>query len=73
MACGGRVPYLNSAVAESLYYNWSKDFIEAGKKRLTGDTTRQATSGEVTNLKREARDLNGLKQIRKGSGGAFPC
>ena len=44
-------------IAESLYYNWSKDFMEAGKKRLAGDTTRQATSNEVTGLKREARDL----------------
>ena len=44
-------------IAESLYYNWSKEFLEAGKKRLSGDTARQATSGEVTNLKRETRDL----------------
>ena len=44
-------------IAESLYYNWSKDFMEAGKKRLAGDTARQATSGEVTSLKAEARDL----------------
>ncbi|MBK8841014.1 MAG: IS3 family transposase [Hyphomonadaceae bacterium] len=44
-------------IAESLYYNWSKDFLEAGKKRLSGDTARQATSGEVISLKREARDL----------------
>lgn len=44
-------------IAESLYYNWSKEFLEAGKKRLSGDTQRQATSSEVTGLKREARDL----------------
>ena len=44
-------------IAESLYYNWSKDFMEAGKKRLAGDTSRQATTNEVTGLKREARDL----------------
>jgi len=44
-------------ISESLYYNWSKDFMEAGKKRLAGDIQRQATSGEVSNLKREARDL----------------
>ena len=44
-------------ISESLYYNWSKDFMEAGKKRLAGDTARQATSSEVTSLKREARDL----------------
>ena len=44
-------------IVESLYYNWSKDFMQAGKKRLAGDTTRQATSNEVAGLKREARDL----------------
>ena len=44
-------------IAESLYYIWSKDFLEAGKKRLSGDTARQVTSGEVISLKREARDL----------------
>ena len=44
-------------IAESLYYNWSKEFMEAGKKRLSGDTARQATSSEVTSLKRETRDL----------------
>ena len=44
-------------IAESLYYNWSKEFLEAGKKRLSGDTKRQATSGEVTHLKCETRDL----------------
>jgi len=44
-------------IAESLYYNWSKDFMEAGQKRLSGDTARQATSSEVTDLKCEAHDL----------------
>lgn len=44
-------------IAESPYYNWSKEFMEAGKKRLSGDTQRQATSGEVTKLKHETRDL----------------
>lgn len=34
-------------IAESLYYNWSKEFLEAGKKRLAGDTARAATSDEV--------------------------
>jgi len=47
--------------------------MEAGKKRLAGDTARSATTDEVKDLRREARDLNGLKQIRKGSGGPFPC
>ena len=44
-------------IAESLYYSWSKEFLEAGKRRLAGDTTRAATSGEVTNLRREVRDM----------------
>lgn len=44
-------------IAESLYYTWSKEFLEAGKKRLAGDTARSATSDEVRVLRREARDL----------------
>ena len=37
----------------NLYYRWSKEFLEAGKKRLVGDTTREATSTEVTDLRHE--------------------
>ena len=44
-------------IAESLYYNWSKEFLEAGKKRLAGDTARAATTDEVKVLRREAREL----------------
>lgn len=44
-------------IAESLYYSWSKEFLEAGKKRLAGDTVRAATSDEVKVLRRETRDL----------------
>ena len=44
-------------IAESLYYNWSKEFLEAGKKRLAGDTARAATSDEVKVLRKEAREL----------------
>ena len=44
-------------IAESLYYSWSKEFLEAGKKRLAGDTARQATGNEVKALRAEARDL----------------
>jgi transposase len=44
-------------IAESLYYSWSKEFLEAGKRRLAGDTARAATSGEVTSLRREVRDM----------------
>jgi transposase len=44
-------------IAESLYYNWSKEFLEAGKRRLSGDTARQATSPEVKDLRSEALAL----------------
>ena len=44
-------------IAESLYYSWSKEFLEAGKKRLAGDTARSATSDEVKALRKESRDL----------------
>jgi len=44
-------------IAESLYYSWSKEFLEAGKKRLAGDTARQATSSEVKALRAETHDL----------------
>ncbi len=44
-------------IAQSLYYSWSKEFLEAGKKRLAGDTARQASSPEVKDLRREASDL----------------
>ena len=40
-----------------MYYKWSKEFLEAGKLRLAGDTARTATSNEVKDLRREARDL----------------
>lgn len=44
-------------IAQSQYYSWSKEFMEAGKKRLSGDTEREANTGEVKELRREARDL----------------
>lgn len=44
-------------IATSLYYSWSKEFLEAGKKRLAGDTARQATSSEVKNLRAESSAL----------------
>lgn len=47
-------------IAESLYYSWSKELLEAGKKRLAGDTARAATSGEVKDLRREVRDMKVL-------------
>jgi transposase len=47
-------------IAESLYYSWSKELLEAGKKRLAGDTARAATSGEVKDLRREVRNMKVL-------------
>ena len=44
-------------IAQGVYYKWSKDFMEAGKRRLAGDTSRAATTDEVRDLRREARDL----------------
>ena len=44
-------------IAESLYYSWTKEFLEAGKRRLAGNTARAATNSEVTDLRREARQL----------------
>ena len=47
-------------IAESLYYSWSKEFLEAGKNRLAGDTARQATSSEVKELRSESAALKGV-------------
>ncbi len=44
-------------IASNLYYRWSKDFLEAGKKQLAGDTVREATSDEVKDLRSENREL----------------
>src|SRR5207237_2380053 len=44
-------------IVQNLYYRWSKEFLEAGKKRLAGDTARAATSDEVRDLRREAGAL----------------
>ena len=41
-------------IAESLYYKWSKEFLEAGRRQLSGDTARQATAREVKELRSEA-------------------
>ena len=43
-------------ISQGIYYKWSKEFMEAGKRRLAGDTARAATT-EVKDLRREARDL----------------
>jgi transposase len=44
-------------IVQNLYYRWSKEFLEAGKKRLAGDTARAATSDEVKDLRGEAGAL----------------
>ena len=44
-------------IAQNLYYRWSKEFLEAGKKRLTGDVAREASLDEVKDLRAEARQL----------------
>jgi transposase len=68
-------------ISQNLYYRWSKEFLEAGKKRLAGDTAREATSGEVTSLRRESGALKEvvaelmlenrlLKKSKTGDGGS---
>ena len=47
-------------IAQSLYYKWSKEFLEAGKSRLAGDTKREATSDEVKELRQENDQLKQL-------------
>jgi transposase len=47
-------------ISPNLYYNWSKEFLEAGKRRLMGDTKREATSGEVGTLRQENQQLKSL-------------
>ena len=58
-ATRGQVVF-GEGIAESLYYAWSKEFLEAGKRRLAGDTARAATSGEVKDLRREAQELKAV-------------
>ena len=47
-------------IAPSLYYKWSKSFLEAGKRRLKGDTMREANSDEVSELRKENEQLKQL-------------
>jgi len=69
-------------ISPNLYYNWSKEFLEAGKRRLMGNTKRQADSAEVKHLRRENGQLKHLvadlslenvvlKKIDGGSGSGF--
>ena len=47
-------------ISPNLYYNWSKEFLEAGKRRLQGNTTREASSSEVLDLRKENAQLKEL-------------
>ena len=58
--CSIAEPCRREGIAESLYYSWSKEFLEAGKRRLAGDTARAATSSEVTELRRQAEELKAV-------------
>src|SRR6187399_2374615 len=61
-------------IAEGLYYAWSKEFLEAGKRRLAGDTARAATSGEVKDLRRrDARAFVLVSRVREPAMGAKKC
>ena len=53
-------------IASSMYYGWSKEFLEAGKRRLAGDTARAATSDEVKDLRREAQALKEVAAEQRG-------
>ncbi len=65
-------------IASPMYYGWSKEFLEAGKCRLAGDTARAATSDEVKELRREAGALEEVvadltlenRLLKKGMSGA---
>jgi len=52
------VLFRREGIAESLYYSWPKEFLEAGKRRLSGDTVHQATSPEVKELRTESLALS---------------
>ena len=52
--------YAVEGIASNLYYRWSKDFLEAGKKRLMGDTAREANTQEVSDIKKENEHLKQL-------------
>src|ERR671912_1688062 len=56
------------SISQNLYSRWSKEFLEAGKKRLAGDTAREATSDEVRTLRREAGALKEVRTLRREAG-----
>jgi len=56
--------YLREGIAEGLYYSWSKEFLEAGKRSLAGETAWAATSNEVKDLRRSALYLFAAKFLQ---------
>ena len=64
-------------IVPALYYRWSKDFLEAGKRRLSGDTMREANTTEVTELRKENQELKevvaeqtlNIRVLKKSLGG----
>ena len=52
--------YRREGINQNVYYRWSKEFLEAGKQRLAGDTKREANSTKVTDLKKENGQLKHL-------------
>ena len=66
-ACEARRALPHSAagreIGTNLYYSWCKGFLEAGKRRLMGNTKRQATSGEVLSLRNENLLMQQSRQI----------
>ena len=58
-------------INQNLYYRWSKEFLEAGKKRLAGDTARAATSQEVKELRSETRQLKEIPSRATTSSNSF--
>jgi transposase len=55
-------------IATNLYYRWGKEFLEAGRKRLPRDTQREATSSEVTDLRKENTRLKELSEATRSTG-----
>jgi len=53
-------------IAQGLYYSWSKEFLEAGKKRLAGDTARAATSDEVRSMRGQTQALKEAVALESG-------
>lgn len=47
----------HEGIHQNLYYRWSRDFLEAGKKRLSGDTARAASTSDVVQMRKESAQL----------------